>query len=259
MFTLKQFLRWGSLFAMSMLLCGHALADWNFGDPAKWVQPPDLSDKGLDVNATEPIILADDFRCTQTGPITDIHIWGSWLNDSTRISAFHLSIHADIPADPNRPSMPGAELWSRDFSPGQFTIRTFATANEQFFDPKSNTILGPDTQVLQYNFLIPESAAFVQTNGTIYWLDVQAVANVPEGGLLGWKTSSQHFNDNAVWGETSASGGPITWRELIDPRDGHSLDLSFALTTVPEPSGLLLLGMGAAGLVGVMVRRRCRR
>jgi PEP-CTERM motif len=240
-------------------LCGPALADWNFGDPAKWVQPPDLSPQGLDVLATQPKILADDFLCTQTGPITDIHIWGSWLNDQTRIAGFHLSIHGDIPAGPNGPSMPGAELWSKDFSPGQFTARTFATADEHFFDPNTNTILGPDTQVLQYNFLIPESAAFIQTKGTIYWLDVQAVANAPEPAFFGWKTSSQHFNDDAVWGDTPASGGPITWHELIDPRDNHSLDLSFVLTTVPEPSGLLLLGMGAAGLVGVMVRRRCRR
>ena len=50
---------------------------------------PDLNPTGLDVLDTlQPFgeqpqwkILADDFLCTQSGPITDIHIWGSWLNN----------------------------------------------------------------------------------------------------------------------------------------------------------------------------------
>ena len=41
----------------------------------------------MDVTATQwqngwpPYILADDYLCTQTGPITEIHIWGSWYHD----------------------------------------------------------------------------------------------------------------------------------------------------------------------------------
>jgi hypothetical protein len=49
-----------------------ASADWNHGDPAKWVQLPDIQETGIDVNATEPHILADDFLCTEHGPITTI-------------------------------------------------------------------------------------------------------------------------------------------------------------------------------------------
>src|SRR2546423_5835293 len=53
----------------------------------KWIQYPDRA--GLDVLAAQPpagaagqpLILASDFRCTQTGPITDIHLWASWLGD----------------------------------------------------------------------------------------------------------------------------------------------------------------------------------
>src|SRR5438128_379175 len=87
-----------------------AKADWNPGDPAKWVQLPDLQN-GMDVLDTfSPIlpynkILADDFLCTQTGPITSIHIWGSWLNDNVPRDPsglpipplFDLSIHSDVP------------------------------------------------------------------------------------------------------------------------------------------------------------------
>jgi hypothetical protein len=68
-----------------------AHADWNPGDPAKWVQLPDLSTTGMDVYDTHwpPTdtagaqfkILADDWQCTSVDPVTDIHIWGSWLNN----------------------------------------------------------------------------------------------------------------------------------------------------------------------------------
>ena len=59
------------------------------GGSTKWEQLPDLSPTGMDVDATwhpetpepPPLILADDFLCTETGFITDIHIWGSWIND----------------------------------------------------------------------------------------------------------------------------------------------------------------------------------
>jgi len=54
----------------------------------KWEQLPDLSLTGMDVDATfkpaapdNMLLLADDFLCSETGYITDIHIWGSWIND----------------------------------------------------------------------------------------------------------------------------------------------------------------------------------
>ena len=52
----------------------------------KYVQGPNLHG-GYDVwNSSAvppevqdgPWVLADDFVCTNTGPITDIHLWGSW-------------------------------------------------------------------------------------------------------------------------------------------------------------------------------------
>src|SRR5712691_13462523 len=73
--------------AATVLMWGAAKADWNPGDPAKWVQLPDLISTGMDDNATWsgqfPFtkILADDWKCTSQDPVTDIHIWGSWLND----------------------------------------------------------------------------------------------------------------------------------------------------------------------------------
>ncbi len=58
----------------------------------KYVQWPDLySGHGADVwdcnvqpqGVTDgPWFLADDFVCTNAGPITDIHLWGSWQNNA---------------------------------------------------------------------------------------------------------------------------------------------------------------------------------
>ena len=54
----------------------------------KYVQWPNLYE-GFDLWNSSPIppqvtngpwVLADDFICTNTGSITDIHLWGSWLN-----------------------------------------------------------------------------------------------------------------------------------------------------------------------------------
>ena len=75
-------------------------------DQIKWEQPPDETETGIDIrcdrNDQIPRMLADDFECTKTGPITDIHFWGSWLGDMKgKIDKIHLAIHGDIPASKN--------------------------------------------------------------------------------------------------------------------------------------------------------------
>jgi hypothetical protein len=254
-----------------------ARADWNPGDPYKMHYPqlPDLTPTGLDVLATYRgymwngtgytqlgnKILADDFLCTQTGPITGIHIWGSWLNDAPDpLAMFHLSIHADIPAGTGGLpySTPGTVLWQMNLAPTQ--QRIYASAQEHFYDPNTGAILGPDTQVWQYNFFIPPAAAFLQTNGTIYWLDVQYFNPVTgfTTNIFGWKTSLNNFNDDAVFGDNVVAGGPPVlggWRDLHDPFTGQSLDLAFVISDIPEPS-IPLLGALAGGLLLLFARRR---
>jgi len=55
-----------------------ALADWipEDGHKMHWPQLPD--ETGWAVNATQPLILADDFMCMETGWIKDVHFWGAW-------------------------------------------------------------------------------------------------------------------------------------------------------------------------------------
>jgi hypothetical protein len=277
-----------------------ARADWTYGYPpdmakAKWIQMPDLSNTGLDVLDTiqppSPVpplwkTLADDFLCNQTGPITDAHIWGSWLNDQVPIDSqglqdpglveFKISFWTDKQPDATIPySHPDQLLWTGYFLPGQFTWRDYATAPEGFFDPNVGQVIGFDNRVIQYNFpnLVDGLGNyFPQTAGNIYWFEVQANVLGTAPATFGWKTRDPdpthpgggHDMDDAVFADTNGFGGPNIsfWRDLHYP-PGHplypdSIDLSFVLT-VPEPSSVAMAGLGLVALVGMVYRRRKAR
>jgi hypothetical protein len=222
------------------------------GPPTKfWEQPPDLSQAGMDIFATletshPPVVLADDFNCTQTGPITEIIIWGSWLFDVTPPGGacsfpFTLSIHEDVPAIPGQMwSHPGRLLWSRTFEPGTYECDVFAPdLIEGFYDPVTGLYLPEGDHVcFMYIFQIEEEP-FVQ-RGTavepiVYWLDVQADLSDFGDFYFGWKTSMQHWNDDATWviGVDDGSIDPNTWEELRyppqHPFEGESIDMAFAI------------------------------
>ena len=184
---------------------------------SKWEQWPDLSPMGMDVKdctvPPPPVLLADDFPCTSSGPITNITIWGSYLHDQAPGNGsnvvFTLSIHDDIPAQqsPTGHSMPGRLLWMRQFQPGQFLVRRLATnLNEGWFFPPEMFEQPGDTICYQYDFPIPLPEAFVQEGSAsaprVYWLDCQAQVIVQPGqseGQFGWKTCVTNWNDAAVW------------------------------------------------------------
>ena len=222
-------------------------------DPIKWIQEPDLTSLGIDVNAagTDRYILADDFLCTTTGPITDIHIWGSWFADAfpwgdPRGMGFTLSIHEDIPdPDGSGPefSKPGRLLWRGDFPRTSYDCVQVATVprGEGWLNPGLSYVFPGDYMVFRYDFHLdkPWLQPFIQRGSpkrpVVYWLDVQHVA-APDGGpteVFGWKTSTRHWNDDAVWGMgVEPFEGP--WNELRYPpghqQQGQSIDLAFAIT-----------------------------
>jgi len=205
---------------------------------AKWLQRPDTSATGVDV-ADLQVQLADDFQCTQTGQIKDIHIWTSFLRDILPPGGLNsltitLSIYSDVPQGPGNPySHPGSLLWSKTFLPGTYNAGLCANVlAEWWFDSVQNHWIYPaDTQIYQYDFYINDAEAFRQTKGTIYWLGVQYRADI-SSFTMGWKSSRERWNDGACWLDTS-SGIP-TWRELRygggHPMAPSSMDLAFALT-----------------------------
>jgi len=233
-----------------VVLAPPAWGDWQpgMGHKMHYPQLPDLLD-GMNVLATYPIMLADDFRCGASGPITDVHIWGSWLDDHVQPLHVDLYLFDDIPVGPGGYSIPGDLLWSRYFRPEEIVVGEIVQGEESFFDPHLNQIIGRDSMVVQYNFFIPEAEAFVQTRGKTYWLGVLKFNEVEEFSF-GWKSSRDHWNDDAVW-DHLIPNHTFDWRELRHPATGESLDLAFVIT--PEPATLALVGLGAAGLVA---RRR---
>jgi len=237
---------WLVLLLAGLALPVAAVGDWDPSMPAKWVQYPDLGQTGIDVNCSQQFILADDFLCTETGRITDIHIWGSWRNDylpygTPNAVIFTLSIHADIPAGHGTPSMPGEVLWFKRFQEGDFASRIWqGQMPEGWMDPPDMYVFPGDYTCWQYNFLIPPASAFRQTGTStepiVYWLDVKAEPADPQA-FFGWKTSLDHWNDDAVWGMGfEPYFGP--WAELRyppgHPMFGQSIDLAFVITTHPE-------------------------
>lgn len=230
-----------------------AWADWNPGDFSKWQQLPDLTSKGVDVRVSQPVTLADDFRCTGSGPITDIHIWGSSLNNQQLPPmTFLLGIWSDVPAGLEPYSHPGSLLWSRTFQPGQYQYRVYASGTEEFFWDPLGQYNGFDSVVGQVNFFINPQDAYSQTKDTIYWLSA-TVLNVDFP--VGWKTTdlASRWNDDAVWLDPAGNWHPLTYFPG-HPYAGQSMDLAFVIT--PVPGSLLLLGSGLLGLVGWRFRRR---
>lgn len=223
----------------------------------KWLQSPDLTALGMDVNATfwddrrstSLAVLGDDFLCLQTGPLTNIVLWGSWLDDDYPLGPvpsetdFFVTIHANLPADQGTPwNRPGAALWSHYFLPGQFQT-TLEAGNllEGWHDPATESYQMPgDTNCWRYALPVATADAFVQTSNTVYWLCVQAwpYANT----RFGWKTASTQWNAAATWCTDDAApsveppAGP--WSRVRypfgHPFESAPVDLAFELHGKPQ-------------------------
>ncbi len=236
--------------------------------PVKWLQRPDETPNGMDIRCDRsdqvPRWLADDFSCTTTGPITDIHLWCSWRDDFVgMIEMFHLSIHEDLPPyDPCNPysySIPGEEVWSRDFYPGEFDESLYLDLDpnyEYWFDPYLyfDDPCG-DQFIWQYDFFIDEADAFTQEGDPcepkIYWLDVYVeLDQMFPGTEFGWKTSIDHWNDNAVYWEPDWVDWSMLWYPDGHPLHGAQVDMAFSITQ-PEVSDELDFGDAPEGQTAV--------
>lgn len=180
------------LFIMSSFSL-HAV--WN------WIQQPNPT--GTDVDFVYPNRLADDWFCTQTGPIKSICFATSWKQDVVGIiDSALVQIYADIP-DPDGQgplfSQPGNLLWSHWLVPLNST-QLHILGNQSWYDPWTHTYLADNHLKCYKNpITVPDSILFIQQAGTVYWLSISVAVNDPVQYYCGWKTTLNPWNDQAVY------------------------------------------------------------
>jgi len=240
---------------MSLLMgiTATVLAGWDIGDPGtKWAQLPELdqSPASAPLGIAIPsrviveqtgLVVADDFLCMQTGPITDIHVWGSWFNDELppEPPVFSVGIFADIsqedsPTGYSMPDIDNEPLWIMEFTSDNYTVAPRnLDYNGTFYIPVIDNGT-PVTKMYQYNFYIPEVEAFEQEVGTVYWLAVAQAEPLWAEYKWGWNISrhANRWNDDAVY--VYMDGLDLTIEELRYPTnhyyEAQSMDLAFVIT-----------------------------
>lgn len=243
---------------MVLWSCSASLADWNVGDSYKMHFPQLPDPNGLDVNFEAPIMLADDWLCTETGPVRDIHFWVSHKGgEIPAILGLRVGVFSNIPAQPTGGfSRPGQLLWSAGgplpFSDFDFKTAPGGTGVQGWYDPITGQYIPNDHNSFFQINLTKIADPFIQKAGEIYWLGL----SIDTTNADGWKTADldsypppftgKHYEDDAVF-----RVGDGDWRELFypsgHPRGGQSIDLAFVIT-VPEPASILLiLGTAAIG------------
>ncbi len=222
-------------------------ADWNLTDTYKMHSPQLPDPNGWDVanyNMTtgEPLLLADDWLCTETGYVTDIHIWGSWKNDSKgEIVSFIVSIWSNDPG--TNFSHPGGKYWEHTFSGSEITEVYEGSGNQGWWEIRSdpqvliiNTQTNNHNDTWQYNLHIDNlSEAWVQTAGTTYWLAIVPFVNNSRY-QFGWKTSYVEWQDKFV--AQALRDSPDSegmWLNMYERPRGANESLAFVINGPPLP------------------------
>jgi hypothetical protein len=161
-------------------------------------QAPDLSNNALDFGAliVDPvaikIILADDFRCTSSGPVTNIVILGSWFYDTLpeKQPALTVSIWSHNPGAGGTPPSPGTELWSGTTS----KVRVYSSGPNRAWWQYVATPPFAGTQAGLYEYTLTAgrtTGLFLDAN-TTYWLSLAVdLKPGPESfPQLGWRTTT---------------------------------------------------------------------
>jgi hypothetical protein len=249
------------LLCLGGIIVAPVLADWDH--PVKWDQllPIDTFAGASWINGPAnpggTAQTADDFLCSGSPAdryITDIEFYGFSQFGSQYIDQFRVTFWDDVPANPNDASHPGNMLYEY---------------NAPAADPGDPLRLGwQELEPEHFKIDIPEAQWFDQgLSQRVLWISIQGV--MLEDGFSDafyWYFRERHeptWNDDAAfqseffgyapwynWGSPSGFSDPDLYDGPL-PGGWTSLDMSFQLTGIPEPSALLLLGLGV-----LVVRRR---
>ena len=259
-----------------------ALADWDPNNPVDLASVkmhfPQLPDpNGWDVEILSLDIqheIADDWLCTETGSVTDIHFWTSWYADDVALNLIDSMVVTIYSNDLTGPySKPGVQLWTRTFGRDDYTMIPYGTGLQGWCDPQQdppwNFEPGNHNLFQQVNIKYIQDP-FIQQEGEVYWVGIYVYWLSGPHNPVGWKTADveqypppytgTHYMDDAVYRDLQT----YEWLELKDPGQ-VSLDLAFVITNaevIPTLNqwGLiaLVLVLLAAGTVFVLRRRRAR-
>jgi hypothetical protein len=246
-----------------------ASADWPGAVP-KWSQL-DSDNYGVSSNIDDQAgteLAADDFLCTSPSPIAEIRFrgWG-WDDGNNKAMSspdkFRITFWSDVGRTLNDESHPGLLL--RDI----------------YVDP----VAPGDPNQIGYQFLgnrnylinLPEQNWFWQQgtpeNPMVYWIGIQAVmpnnGNPEEFVWMFQNRNDETWGDDAVsadgaawghwgWPSPDPASPPDFYQGLFPSGWYKSADMAFEISTAPEPSTSILLGIGAAGLALYSQRRKAR-
>ena len=247
---------------------------YQVGDTLKWEQPPIEYDpwaqtpvycgwdqpayvtvqgnyKGSYSATSDWKLVADDFRCIGTMPITSVHWWGSYVGwterdyPSVRPAAFVLGFWTNVPATTSRPySYPG-ELLHLVIVPADELDETWV--GEDRFPNKPHDTCYKYTANLKPEQYFWQDRYIDSTRDRVFWLSVTALYQGTHGGLnhpWGWKTRPAHWMDDAVtfsidsqrissgYQPSGSSVQPIESSVVCQERESY--DLAFALDTHPD-------------------------
>jgi len=201
-----------------LLISSTALSDWSVGDDYKMHSPQLPNKNGWDICLVHQAI-ADDFKCSESGLIKDIHFWVSWKgdNDDFRNVTWNIALCA------NSLGKPGTVLWTLNPGHASISSRLYGTGDQGWHCPRDSLTISHDhTNIYQVN-VTEISSPFYQTKGQVYWLAIQAQI-ASSKAEVGWKSSASSYFGQAVY--QTVMGG---WSAI-----GHAADdLAFVITGGP--------------------------
>jgi hypothetical protein len=224
----------------ALVLVGLAVTAMAQDIPKGVLQLPDMTtgwnlQSQWDLIDGEPnIIRADNWRCPDGRPVTDVHWWGSYYfntDGGNPVDAFEISIYDNDGSN----GLPGTLLYRQNLN--------LAAVNE--------TAYGVDTngeEVYQYTAYLENP--FQQTQGEIYWLSIVALTEgTTRWPMWGWHTAVNTDIETLLQGAAQSTKDPDSENPIFGGQDANpwqdaQYDMAFELTTIPEPSLIALFGLG---------------